>query len=220
MTPRVTVSRVCSASSSSTGRAELPRPRPATAPPAAPAPAPPPRLSDKLERPERTVHRPQALGVLLSHAATLSTGRTLGFWADPGQAEGRPRKKGAEVRADTIRRFALSLPEAEERETWGTATFRVGSRIFTMFSEEERHAWVKSTFDEQRALVAMFPDTFFVPPYVGPRGSGGGGVFRVVAPDPAGFGPSDKPDVAYDRGMHLDDLDAIAEEFELDRPTV
>jgi len=74
------------------------------------------------------------------------------------------------VRADTIRRFALSLPEAEERETWGTATFRVGSRIFTMFSEEERHAWVKSTFDEQLALVAMFPDTFFVPPYVGPSG--------------------------------------------------
>src|SRR3990172_13337536 len=44
--------------------------------------------------------------------------------------------------------------------------------------------------------------------------------FHVVAPDLAGFGTSDKPDVAYDRGMHLDDLDAIAEEFELDRPTV
>jgi len=74
------------------------------------------------------------------------------------------------MRANTVRRFALSLPEAEERETWGTATFRVQSKIFTMFSERERHAWVKSTFDEQRALVAMFPDTFFVPPYVGPSG--------------------------------------------------
>jgi hypothetical protein len=74
------------------------------------------------------------------------------------------------MRADTIRRFALSLPQAEERETWGTATFRVHAKIYTMFSEEERHAWVKSTFDEQRALVAMFPDTFFVPPYVGPSG--------------------------------------------------
>jgi hypothetical protein len=74
------------------------------------------------------------------------------------------------MRVGTIRRFALSLPEAEERETWGTATFRVHSKIFTMFSEEERHAWLKSTFDEQRALVAMFPDTFFVPPYVGPSG--------------------------------------------------
>jgi hypothetical protein len=74
------------------------------------------------------------------------------------------------MRAATIRRFALSLPEAEERETWGTATFRVHARIFAMFSERERHAWVKSTFDEQRALVAMFPDTFFVPPYVGSSG--------------------------------------------------
>ena len=74
------------------------------------------------------------------------------------------------MRADAVRRFALSLPEAEERETWGTATFRVRSKIFTMFSEQERHAWVKSTFDEQRALVAMVPDTFFVPPYVGPSG--------------------------------------------------
>jgi len=44
--------------------------------------------------------------------------------------------------------------------------------------------------------------------------------FRVVAPDLAGFGTSDKPDVAYDRGMHLDDLDAVCEELELDRPTV
>jgi hypothetical protein len=74
------------------------------------------------------------------------------------------------MRADTIRRFALSLPEAEERETWGTATFRVRSKIFTMFSEQERHVWAKSTFDEQRALVAMYPDVFFVPPYVGPSG--------------------------------------------------
>jgi pimeloyl-ACP methyl ester carboxylesterase len=44
--------------------------------------------------------------------------------------------------------------------------------------------------------------------------------FHVVAPDLAGFGTSDKPDIAYDRAMHLDDLDAVAEEFELDRSTV
>jgi len=83
------------------------------------------------------------------------------------------------VRADTIRRFALSLPEAEERETWETATFRVRSKIFSMFSEEERHVWAKSTFDEQRALVAMYPDVFFVPPYVGPSGWVGAVVSRV-----------------------------------------
>jgi hypothetical protein len=48
-----------------------------------------------------------------------------------------------------------------------------------MFSEEERHAWVKSTFDEQRALVAMFPDTFFVPPYVGSSGWVGVAISKV-----------------------------------------
>ena len=55
------------------------------------------------------------------------------------------------------------------------------SKIFAMFSEQERHAWVKSTFDEQRALVAMFPDTFFVPPYVGPSGWVGVVISKVVA---------------------------------------
>jgi hypothetical protein len=62
------------------------------------------------------------------------------------------------------------MPEAEERETWGDPTFRIRSKIFVMFSESERHAWVKSTHDEQRALVAQDPETFFVPPYVGPSG--------------------------------------------------
>jgi len=74
------------------------------------------------------------------------------------------------MRRDTVRRFALDLPEAEERETWETATFRVRNKIFMMFSEQERQAWVKSTHDEQRALTASHPETFFVPPYVGPSG--------------------------------------------------
>ncbi|MGA9160275.1 MAG: MmcQ/YjbR family DNA-binding protein [Actinomycetota bacterium] len=74
------------------------------------------------------------------------------------------------MQARTVRRFALELPEAEERETWETATFRVRNRIFVMFSDRERDLWVKSTYDEQRALTSMDPDTFFVPPYVGPNG--------------------------------------------------
>jgi hypothetical protein len=74
------------------------------------------------------------------------------------------------IRATTLRRFALGLPEAEERETWDTATFRVRNKIFVMFSERERHAWIKTDGDEQRALVAQDPDAFFVPPYVGPKG--------------------------------------------------
>jgi hypothetical protein len=74
------------------------------------------------------------------------------------------------MRASTVRKLALSLPGAEERETWGEATFRVRGKIFVMLTERERHAWVKNVHDEQRALVSMDPDTFFVPPYVGPSG--------------------------------------------------
>jgi len=74
------------------------------------------------------------------------------------------------IRAATLRTFALGMPEAQERETWETATFRVRGKIFFMYSEHERHAWIKSTSDEQLALVAMDPDAFFVPPYVGPSG--------------------------------------------------
>jgi hypothetical protein len=74
------------------------------------------------------------------------------------------------MRRDTIRRMALALPEAEERETWGTPTFRVRNKIFAMFAEGSSELWVKSTFDEQRALVAMDEGTFFFPPYVGPSG--------------------------------------------------
>ena len=74
------------------------------------------------------------------------------------------------MRVDGVRLHALSLPEAVEQETWGTPTFRVRQKIFVMFAESGREAWVKSTYDEQRALIAMEPDTFFVPPYVGPSG--------------------------------------------------
>jgi hypothetical protein len=74
------------------------------------------------------------------------------------------------MRVSTLRAWALGFPEAEERETWQTATFRVRGKIFMMFSEQERHAWIRSTFDEQQALMAQDPEAFFVPPYVGPSG--------------------------------------------------
>ena len=74
------------------------------------------------------------------------------------------------MRAATLRTAALALPETSEIETWETATFRVRGKIFAMFSDRERDVWIKSTHDEQAALVDMLPDAFFVPPYVGPKG--------------------------------------------------
>jgi hypothetical protein len=74
------------------------------------------------------------------------------------------------MRAAALRKAALGLPEAEEIETWETATFRVRGKIFAMFSDHERDCWIKSTHDEQAALTSMQPEAFFVPPYVGPKG--------------------------------------------------
>ena len=72
--------------------------------------------------------------------------------------------------ADELRRAALSLPEAEERETWGHPTFRVRDKMFATLSDDGRSAGIKTTREEQTALVAADPETFGVPAYVGRHG--------------------------------------------------
>jgi hypothetical protein len=74
------------------------------------------------------------------------------------------------MRAATVRTIALGLPETEERETWGEATFRVRTKIFLMLDPDGKRASVKSTHDEQSALLAEDPETFFRPEYVGVHG--------------------------------------------------
>jgi len=56
--------------------------------------------------------------------------------------------------ADELRRVVLSLPEAEERETWGHPTFRVRDKMFATLSDDGRQATVKATREDQAALVA------------------------------------------------------------------
>ena len=74
------------------------------------------------------------------------------------------------ITADELRRVVLSLPEAEERETWGHPTFRVRDKMFATLSDDGLLASVKATRQEQAALVAAAPDTFGVPAYVGRHG--------------------------------------------------
>jgi hypothetical protein len=71
------------------------------------------------------------------------------------------------VRFQQFRRLCLSLPEAEERETWGEATFRVRDRIFAMGSQGGAHVSVKASLDDQAGLVAMDPKTFTASAYTG-----------------------------------------------------
>jgi len=69
--------------------------------------------------------------------------------------------------ADDVRQVALSLPEAEERETWGEATFRVRDKIFVMLGPDGRRAGVKASLDDQAGLVEAEPETFSVASYTG-----------------------------------------------------
>jgi hypothetical protein len=74
-----------------------------------------------------------------------------------------------------IRQICLALPDAWEKEAWGSPTFRVRDRIFVMFVNDHHGdgrlaIWCNASMDAQVALVEADPRRFFVPPYVGPRG--------------------------------------------------
>jgi hypothetical protein len=74
------------------------------------------------------------------------------------------------LRFREFRRLCLSLPEAEERETWGEATFRVRDRIFAMGSLDAEFVSVKASLDDQSGLVEMDPKTFAPSAYTGRYG--------------------------------------------------
>ena len=74
------------------------------------------------------------------------------------------------IRASTIRRFALSLPQTEERETWETATFRVRNKIFVILGSDGKRASIKATHEEQQALIEENGAAYFLPPYVAQHG--------------------------------------------------
>ncbi len=74
------------------------------------------------------------------------------------------------ITADELRQVVRSLPEAEEHETWGHATFRVRDKMFAAMSDDGRQASVKATRQEQAALIAAALETFGIPAYVGRHG--------------------------------------------------
>ena len=66
-----------------------------------------------------------------------------------------------------FRRLCLSMPESEDVETWGEATFRVKNRIFAMGSLDGGYVSVKASLDDQAGLVEMDPKTFSPSAYTG-----------------------------------------------------
>lgn len=74
------------------------------------------------------------------------------------------------MRPAQLRRIALSLPEAEEVETWGEATFRVRRKMFCILGSDGRRASLKATLETQAELIAADPAVYGVAPYVGRHG--------------------------------------------------
>lgn len=74
------------------------------------------------------------------------------------------------VSPDDMRAFALSLPEAEEIQTWGHPTFRVRKKLFATMAPDGSDASIKATIPEQQALIQSQPDVFGIPDYVGRYG--------------------------------------------------
>ena len=74
------------------------------------------------------------------------------------------------VSARRLRSWLAELPEFEERETWGSATFRVRAKMFGVMDVEGTHASFKASREEQAALLEADPTTYDVPSYVGRHG--------------------------------------------------
>ncbi len=76
---------------------------------------------------------------------------------------------------DRIRKIIAQWPETAERISHGAPTFWGGKKTFASFANNHHGdgrigLWCKATLDTQEELVALDPEVFFVPPYVGPSG--------------------------------------------------
>ena len=77
------------------------------------------------------------------------------------------------VSVDAARKLAMSLPEVEERDHFGSPSFRVKGKIFAQLSrrgEEIERALVKLTAANQAALTMTAPDIFSSVPQWGKHG--------------------------------------------------
>lgn len=88
-----------------------------------------------------------------------------------------PKQKDVQKRApkrptDRLQKICMSLPEAEERETWDIPTYRIRNKIFALESaiDARRAVWCKANEGSQELPVQADPHRFFVPPYLGHKG--------------------------------------------------
>ena len=88
------------------------------------------------------------------------------------------RRRGAKRTADGLARLRTIVgawPEVTEKISHGAPTFWGGRKTFVAYRDNHHGdgrlaLWIKSTPEAQESLVAVDPETFFIPPYVGPSG--------------------------------------------------
>ncbi len=74
-----------------------------------------------------------------------------------------------------LRKIIGAWPETDERISHGAPTFWGGKKTFASFHVDHHGdgrvaVWCKALAEFQQDLVDADPETFFVPPYVGPSG--------------------------------------------------
>lgn len=62
-----------------------------------------------------------------------------------------------------VRKLALSLPETEEIEHWGKASFRMNNKIFLVIQEDMKTVTIKTTKEERELLTGLDPMTYRIP---------------------------------------------------------
>ena len=59
-----------------------------------------------------------------------------------------------------VRKFALALPEAEEKGHFGKPDFRTRNKIFCTLQAEENRAVLKLPLEDQEAVTTLQPEVF------------------------------------------------------------
>lgn len=68
------------------------------------------------------------------------------------------------ITSEMVRRYALSLPGAQEQDHWEKPSFRVGGKIFAVLREAEGNLLVKTSPDARMELTALEPEIYSLPP--------------------------------------------------------
>jgi hypothetical protein len=77
---------------------------------------------------------------------------------------------------DEVRALCMGLPDATEKETWGDEsnpghpTFRVRDKIFVIMAVDGSGGSIRTSLDEQAALMSAFPDAARYAAYTGRYG--------------------------------------------------